>query len=204
MHCLPLTSQIDERSNHSFVNLTKRFLSHTKQKQVRGFTLVEILIVLFIISIVTSIAMLSISYNHNKKIETFANELTQLLTLAEEQAMLQPSILGVSFSQHTFQFASFKIMNEKKKTWVLLDDSILGKHNIPNDIELKIKASDVSLDKNKDKEEDEDIEQFNPQIIISTNGDVTPFAIYIGKEGEKPLYVIIGDTDGSITNKPLS
>lgn len=173
----------------------------------RGFTLVEILVVLFIISIVTSVAMLSISHNQNKKVETFANELTQLLTLAEEQAMLQPAILGVSFSSQSFQFASFEAVNETKKGWVLLNDSILGKRTIPKNIQVNIKAGNVQFDakdNEESEEQDEEVEVFHPQIIISTNGDVTPFAIYVGKSGEKPLYVIIGDADGSITNKALS
>lgn len=169
-----------------------------------GFTLVEILVVLFIISIVTSVALISISHNENKKIEAFANELTQLLTLAEEQAMLQPVILGVSLSGNTLQFASFQSINEKKKIWLLLDDPILSKRNISNNIEVNVKACNLPHETSQDQdEEDEEKALFNPQIIISTSGDVSPFTIYVGKRGEKPQYAIIGDADGSITNKPL-
>ena len=52
----------------------------------RGFTLLELLVVLVIISIVASMAMLTIGHNQNKEMETFTKELTQTLTLAEEQA----------------------------------------------------------------------------------------------------------------------
>ena len=58
---------------------------------LNGFTLIELLVVIFIISIVTSVALLSISRNENKQLEAFTNELVQTVTLAEEQAMLQPS-----------------------------------------------------------------------------------------------------------------
>ena len=42
-----------------------------------------------------------------------------------------------------------------------------------------------------------------PQIVISTNGDVTPFTIYVGRKGKKPLYAISGDADGNVTSREL-
>lgn len=153
----------------------------------RGFTLIEILVVLFIISIVTSVALLSISHNANKKIESFANELTQMITLAEEQAMLQPTVLGLSLNDQSFHFASLESKVGKKNTWVPLQDVILKKHIIPKDIQISLNTEN----------------NHHPQIIISTNGDVTPFTIYVGKKGEKPSYVIIGTADGNIANKAL-
>lgn len=165
-------------------------------RNVKGFTLIEILVVLFIISIVSSAALLSIGRNENRHIETFANELAQAMTLAEEQAMLQPTVLGLSLKEHSFQFSSFQLTAEaKKNVWTPLQDALLGQHTIPNDIQV-----DVEVSGNRAAAED----KTTPQIIISTNGDLTPFTIYIGKKGEKPRYAIRGDADGNVTNKLLS
>lgn len=164
----------------------------------RGYTLIEILIVLFIISIVTSVALLSISRSQNRQIESFANELTQLLSLAEEQAMLQPNVLGLSIKDDALQFASYQAATDKKKSvWLPLANSLLSKHSVPNDV-------DVSIHVNGAKVSDDEEKNPNPPIVISTNGDMTPFTIYIGKKGEKPRYMIRGETDGKITNKVLS
>lgn len=169
--------------------------------QSKGYTLIEILIVLFIVSIVTSMAFVTIGGNENRRLESFANELTQMLTLAEEQAMLQPSVLGLSVNEQALQFASYETQEEeKKKSWVPLTDKLLGHHRIPKGVELAIEVGDKrtsSMDAKKD-------EKNNPQIIISTNGDVTPFTIYVGKPGEKPRYIIKGHADGSVTHKLLS
>src|SRR3990167_7089199 len=136
--------------------------------QLKGYTIIEILVVLFIISIATGVALLGISQNENKKIESFTKELTQLITLAEEQAMLQPAIIGLSFDADAFQFARFEAINKKRERWLMLNDRMLGKHPIPSNIQLDIRAS-VS-DKNKEKDEDADKKEegFTPQIIIST------------------------------------
>ncbi len=169
-------------------------------RQTQGFTLIEILVVLFIISIVTTVALLSISRNENTQIESFANELTQSLTLAEEQAMLQPVVLGLALDGKSFQFTSLETTGaEKKKAWVPMEDNVLGKHNIPSNLEVSIKVGDASKE---DADEDENHDK--PKVIISTNGDITPFSIYVGKKGQLPRYVITGDADGNVTNKSLS
>lgn len=166
-----------------------------------GYTLIEILIVLFIISIVTSVALLSISRSQNHELATFTTELTQLLSLAEEQAMLQPAVLGLTIKNDALQFSSYRaIPEEKKNVWTPLVNSILTKQHIPDDVEIGI---NVANKKNTDDSDDEK-KNSNPQIIISTNGDITPFSIYIGRKGEKPRYVIKGDTDGKISSKALS
>lgn len=170
-------------------------MKHAKQQ---GFTLIEILVVLFIISIVTSVALLSISRNENKQMETFANQLTQSLTLAEEQAMLQPSVLGFELNETRLEFDSLEINQETKKSiWVPLTDTILSRQNIPDNIA-------VSIDINGNTQPQEETDKHNPQIIISTNGDITPFSIYVGKKGERPRFVIRGEADGTITSKTLS
>lgn len=164
--------------------------------ETNGYTLIEILVVIFIISIVTSVALLSIRQNENKQMETFANELTQAMQLAEEQAMLQPMVMGLSLNDNSFQFSSY-LKDEKNTNWIPLDDSALGKHRIPRNIQLGVEVASQKNDADKEKKN-------IPQIIISTNGDITPFVIYVGKKGQKPRYAIKGDADGSITNKALT
>jgi general secretion pathway protein H len=168
------------------------------KKHSAGFTLIEILVVLLIISIVTSVALLNINRNENKQMESFANELTQILTLAEEQAMLQPNVLGLSLNDNSFHFASLQPGAEKKNIWTPVQDTILGKHNIPSNIQLNVKVGGTTSA--AFNEETKNI----PQIIISTDGDITPFTIYVGKKGERPRYVVIGDADGHITSKLLT
>jgi general secretion pathway protein H len=168
-------------------------------RNARGYTLIEILVVLFIISIVTSVALLTISRNQNKQLETFANQLAQTMALAEEQAMLQSVVLGLRLDDHSFHFASLQqaIEGEKKAGWSPLQDTILGQHPIPSDIQLAVQVGGQKIVSDHNT-------KLVPQVVISTSGEITPFTIYIGKKGEKPRYTISGDADGNITNKALS
>lgn len=163
-----------------------------------GFTLIEIMIVVLIISIVTSVGVLTISRNNNKEIEMFAKELTQVIKMAEEQAMLQPTELGLMMHDQAYQFAALQTAdNTKAPHWSALDDNVLGQHVIPEQIEVRV---DTHSPQTVDEDENA---QKSPQLVISTNGDVTPFTIYVGKKGAKPRFAITGDADGNITSKEL-
>jgi general secretion pathway protein H len=166
-------------------------------KREQGFTLIEILVVLFIMSIVTSVALLSINRNENRQLETFTNELVQRMTLAEEEAMLKPSVLGLSIKNKMVQFTSYQPAESgKKSSWQATEDHLLANHAIPASMEVSIEVGGKKLEIDEEK-------QF-PQVVISTNGDLTPFIIYVGKKGQAPRYVINGDADGNITSKLLT
>lgn len=166
-----------------------------------GYTLIEILVVLFIISIVTSVALLSISHNESKQIESFAKEISQMVTLAEEQAMLESNVLGLTVSNHKLQFSSLESIqtaNKQTQVWQAIEDRVLGTHGVPEDMQVTVEVGSAKVDlANQTKE-------LIPQIIFSTNGDATPFTIYVGKVGEKPLYAVSGDADGSVSTRILS
>lgn len=169
-------------------------------RSLRGFTLIEILIVLVIISIVTTVALTSMKVNENRRVQNFSNELSQLISLVEEQALLRPEVLGVKINKGEFEFVSYKSdadVSKEQSQWVLIeDDDLLGKHEIPDDIRINVVSGD-----DKDTVEEE---TFLPQIIFSTNGDVTPFAIYVGIQGKDPRYLVRGEANGTITVKELS
>lgn len=57
-----------------------------------------------------------------------------------------------------------------------------------------------TTDNNADEEEASE-KQIQPDIIISSSGDMTPFTITIGKKGEQPRYLIRGNTDGTVTTQ---
>lgn len=83
-------------------------------KKQYGFTLLEILIVMVIMSIVAGFAVMTISYNRNSQVEQIAKQLKNIITLAEEEAILQSTTLGLAFTQHSFQFYQY----QEKKTSV--------------------------------------------------------------------------------------
>lgn len=170
----------------------------SKHRRSSGYTLIEVLVVIFIISIATSVTLLTIGKNENREIETFAKELTQMVSLAEEQAMLQPRVLGIALNSNTIQFASFdKDKETQKSTWLPLSDHVLHHYAVPDNIQISLHISGSQIALNGEP-------STTPQIIFSTNGDVTPFVMYVGKKGKKPAYAISADADGNVDYTAIS
>jgi general secretion pathway protein H len=157
--------------------------------RANGFTLIELLIVIVIISIISSVALLTITHNQNKNIENFAHELIQIMTLAEHEAMLRPATLGLGLTKKTYQFY---IYNSSSK-WELFLDKNLGNHTIPNNIQVVLKINDKIVALNA-----------KPAIVISSSSDMTPFTILLGEPGKHPIYQVIGEANGNLKSEPVN
>jgi general secretion pathway protein H len=131
-----------------------------------GFTLIEILIVMVIISIAASMAMLAVSRHQNSRLEYFAKQLVNTLTIAEEQAVLQPSAIRLRVTAHTLQFSNLNSHAE------------VNAYTIPKEIQVTVKTPATQ------------------EIIIASTGDISPFTLLIGNPGEKPRYQIISNDQG--------
>jgi general secretion pathway protein H len=167
-------------------------------RQYRGFTLIELLIVMVIISVVGGVALLTISHNQNTRYDNLAKQITNMLSLGEEQAMLQPAVLGMGFTDTTFQFYEFdenkNSTKEKSKAWRPVETPTLGLHHIPDGVQLTLKIRNKAIPTGKDQ---------LPQLIISTSGDIIPFTILIGKTDSAPSYQIVGEANGNLTSGPI-
>jgi general secretion pathway protein H len=155
---------------------------------IKGFTLIEILIVIVIISIISSITALTISHNQQKQYENLAQSLAQIITLAQEEAMLRSVTLGIAFTANSFQLFEYDNQLNKNTThWHALTNTVFGIHHFPQTIKIifKIQNKDIILDG-------------RPHSIISTSGDVIPFIIWIGKEDRSPSYQVTGYANGSV------
>ncbi len=150
-----------------------------------GFTLIEILIVMLIISIVGGITLLAVSHNRNTQLGTYTNQLTNRLILAEQRAMLLPMVFKLVITDETLQFYQYQ---EATSRFTKSSDSTLGLYRIPENIHLTLKMQD----------EDPEKKHPEPHIIFSSSGDLTPFSLLIGSPKKPPTYEIKGDANGNI------
>jgi len=140
------------------------------------------------ISIIASLAALSISVNKNKQLETLTYQLTNTLNLAQQEALLRSTTLGLVVSKNSFQFYQVGV---KENTWEGMSDSLLGLKHIPKDIKVTLKIQNKI------------VSGAPPKLIISGSGEITPFTLYVGKEGSPPLYKIIGEPNGHIKSEMI-
>ncbi|HSW70715.1 MAG TPA: type II secretion system minor pseudopilin GspH [Gammaproteobacteria bacterium] len=155
-----------------------------------GYTLLEVLVVLVIISIVAGMAMLSLGHNENKELQAFTRELAEILSLAEEQALLQPTTLGLMLRPHSFGLYEYR-KTQHQMAWQALNDRELGIREMPADTQIILQIANQTVSQEEQGEK--------PPIIISTNGTLTPFTMLIGKKNKKPRYKLSGLADGTIS-----
>jgi general secretion pathway protein H len=158
--------------------LVLRLLKKSRLANVLGYTLMELLIVVFIISIITSVVGLRISFNQPDVIRNVTQSIYETLTLAQEEAILESNILKLVLKDSGGDFFIWKDEQFAKL------ETHLRFPPLPNNIKWRVKTHQ---------------EKMAPAtILFFNNGELTPFSLDIGENKNNPLYRIVGYPDGRI------
>lgn len=152
----------------------------------QGFTLIEILIVIVIISIISSVAILSIGINKDKQLDSISDQLINIFTLAEQEALLEPATIGFVLTPNSFQFYTYTKKGADESPWEAITGTTLGTHHLPDDVQITLKIQGKT------------VKGVEPKLILSPSGDITPFVLYISRKGVAPRYKIVGTANGNI------
>lgn len=133
----------------------------------RGFTLIEILIVLLIIGITVGFAVVAFGDFGAKRRIVFATEqFVNDVKLAQHQAILETGTFGILVNKNTYQIFRFNgAMNWEKVS----ESSIFRKHTFPDQSSLYFKPQIKT--------------QGNPQIVINESGDMNAFHLFVELKG---------------------
>lgn len=155
----------------------------------RGFTLIEILIVLLIISIVAGVAVMSTHNNDRKQSELLAYQLRNVIRLAQQEALLRPATLGLAFADNSYQFFIYDFDEKnQKESWLPINDGPLSLHTYSQSLQIAVKVNDKLLTLRGE-----------PILTITPSGKMSQFTIYIGKWDAEPSYQIQGEANGEMS-----
>ncbi len=147
------------------------------------------MIVIVILAITITFALLAFGdFGQTRHIKAEAQQIVLLITLAEQQAILQPGTYGVQFSTHAYEFYRFvQDPQTHRSDWqVIKRDRLFADHNLGKNITLKITNGQINSNENQ------------PQIIISNSGDITPFTLDIGKTNQPALFQLNAAANGDV------
>ncbi|MHB1543846.1 MAG: type II secretion system minor pseudopilin GspH [Gammaproteobacteria bacterium] len=170
---------------------------------MRGFTLVEILVVLLIVGILTGIAVLSLSaIGHAPRREQTARHLASLIELASQQAITEGEQLGLRVSRHRYTF----VRNQEGRWKTFHTSSIYRMRHVPGGVHLSLLlrgtpiALRAPLSKSKRKHSGRAPSgAVLPQILILSNGELSGFEIDVYEHGHRRPFRIRGNPTGHIS-----
>lgn len=149
----------------------------------RGFTLIEILIVIVIIGITAGFALIAFGdFGESKRILFAADQLGNTLKLAQQQAILEQSTLGLKIDNTSYQIVKLHNSSEWKP---ISNKGVFKVNYFPKNTVMTLKTN------NK-------IAPGAPAIIINSSGDMTPFSIEFGFNKENTITKLNGSHNGTL------
>jgi len=170
------------------------------RRQRAGFTLLELLIVVFIISLISAgFVKLMVGFGGvTQSLEDETRRLQRLLTLAAQQAILDGAPMGLLIEANAYYFVA-----AGEKYWLTVkDDDLLQRHPLPQGWRLALWQDGKRLppvEANVKKDElGEKAEQPEPSIIFYDSGEMTPFELRIYAADNSEPTVIEADENGEV------
>ncbi len=161
----------------------------------RGFTLVEILVVVVIMAVVISLAVLSIGVTgRDNQLDQESRRLQALIDLLHERAVLEGRDFGVRVEPSGY---SFVVYDTYRDAWAKFDEENEYRHrNLPKGISFQLQ-----LDQQTVVLKPVDTAQSGgppppPQLAIAASGEGTPFRLILQRDSTQAQAAVAGDALG--------
>jgi general secretion pathway protein H len=170
----------------------------------RGFSLIELLVVIVIVGVVMSIAVLSLSLvGGDREIRDEAQRVISLVEIAQDESLLQGREFGLEIMQGAYRFLELDPLSGQ---WAeIFGDDTLRMRELPEEIELDLYIEDrrVILKRDPARTDDDEerrsrVESFIPHVLIYSSGEMTPFELHFLRSIDDSLVVIRSDLTGTI------
>jgi len=194
------------------------------RQTITGFTLIEILVVIVIISISVGLVVVNFSSGGApKKAEEEIVRLQQLLRMAHQQSVIRAEEYGVRFYKTGYRFMKY---DELSKQWAdIANDRLLRSRIIAEPLEIDLYIEQLSVDIPQSTDDDPeppedtqlsdanintqttplntvDSKQIKPQIFLLSSAELTPaFELRIRIPGSEIEEQLLGLPQGEYTRE---
>lgn len=156
----------------------------TAPRMSRGFTLLEVLMVVLLVGIISGIAMLSLSPGGaERKLQDESDRLTTLLQQAADEAVMQNQEYGLQLTGNGYRFLC---LDDVKQRWnPCKNDQTFREHEMPEGLEIHVLREGkltlpVAEENSKDTPEDrQQGPRLTPDIFLLSSGEASPASLEI-------------------------
>ena len=169
-------------------------------RAARGFTLLEILVVLVIIGVIITMATLSIGVlGSDPQSEDEARRFWAVLRQAREEAELQAIDLAIFVGATDYEFLRF---DTRRNQWQpMVDDKLYAQRTLPEGLRFRLwmEGREIVLKPGlPDRSKKDEGEKWPPQLTVLSSGDVVPFELQIERDGAPALWRMTSLADGDL------
>ncbi|MGO9515219.1 MAG: type II secretion system minor pseudopilin GspH [Steroidobacteraceae bacterium] len=165
----------------------------------RGFTLVEILVVVVIMAVVISLAVLSIGVTgRDSQLDEESRRIEGLVDLLHERAVLEGRDFGLRLEPTAYEFV---VYDPARDRWLTLTQEQEFRHrDLPKGVTFQLELDSVvvvlkPIGRNLASDEPPPA----PQVAIAASGDGTPFRLTLLRDATRAKASVDGDAFGKTT-----
>jgi general secretion pathway protein H len=166
----------------------------------KGFTLVEILVVLVIMAVVISLALVSVNVTgRDSQLDEESRRIEGLVGLLHDRALLEGQDFGLRIEPTAYEFV---VYDPRRDRWVMLNQEQEYRHReLPKGIifQLQLDSQTVVL-KPIDRSLSSDAPP-PPQVAIAASGEGTPFRLILLRDATQAKAAVDGNALGKITRE---
>lgn len=157
----------------------------------RGFTLLEIMVVLVLIGIITSFALLSAGGGPMDRLAEEGRRLAALIELHQQEAILSGEHRGIRFARNGYAILS----QDEAGDWrpPATTDALVTQRQLPDDLALGLWVEGRPAETRASG---------GPQVLLLNDGEATEFVTVFGladaRGPDAPLYRVAGDALGRL------
>jgi general secretion pathway protein H len=162
-----------------------------------GFTLLEVLVVVVIIGIITSMAVISINVlGGDHEMDQEAARLSAVLGQVREDAMMQGQDVGFRVDATGYDFLRYDSRNDR---WLpVTDDPLLRERSLPAGLVTSLVLESREVQLKPRKQDNAPDAPLSPQLVVQASGDLVPFEIVFRREGTEEVRRVTGTVEGTI------
>jgi len=158
----------------------------------RGFTLVEMLVVVVIIGVMVVGAVLALGVaGRDRTLENETRRFDALLGYARDQAELQTREYGLRFTKNGYVFIAY---DARTGLWLEVSDDVLRPRTLPEGLEFELELEGRRIVLDAERKAD----TLTPHIGVASSGDFTSFKLTFKRAGGLPRQSVGVREDGGI------